>query len=241
MASKNEKFMLVFGTLFSVVRKMVKIIVKCVCGEVFQPEINLERYREDLEKSGLVPLLVPHKDHFVTVYVDKNGSVRGVERIILVEEDMTTQVASDDLDLNTIQQTALELEKEVDPNKDFTRYVSLLVFRIKSPEALFIAGETIGRRMWTKWREPILRLGAKYVPQLNLIIKSELKPILDKSGDANLQSDQEILITNCTAPQFVVGIAQGVLNAVSTAAKGDFSIKIEYLVEGNNVMLTVKN
>lgn len=220
---------------------MTKLLIKCVCGEIFQPEVDLNQYQDDLNKSGIVPLLISHKNHFVTVYVDKNGSVRGVERIILVEENTTTQVVSDGMPLESIQQIVMDLEKEVDPNKDYTRYVSLLLFKIKSPEALFVAGEMVGRRMWMKWREAILRLGAKYVPKLDLIIKSELKPILDKAGDANPHGEQGVLITNCTAPQLVVGIAQGVLNAISTAAKGEFSIKIEYSIEGNNVLLTVRS
>ena len=94
--------------------------------------------------------------------------------------------------------------------------------------------------MWTKWRDSILKLGAKYTPQIDLIIKSELKPILDKTGETDLLSEKGILIRNCNAPQFVVGIAQGVLNAISAAAKGDISIRIEYSIEGNNVMLTVQ-
>ncbi|TXT55895.1 MAG: hypothetical protein BAJATHORv1_30278 [Candidatus Thorarchaeota archaeon] len=218
---------------------MPKITIKCVCGEIFQPDIDLERYKEELSRTGLIPLLVSHKDHFVTVYLDKNGSVRGVERIILVEDDTTTQVASEEFDIQSIQKTVLDLAKDVDPSEEYEKYVSILLFKIKQPEALFVAGEIIGRRMWMKWREAILRLGAKYVPKLDLIIKTELKPLLDKVGTANLHGNNEVLITNCTAPQFVVGLAQGVLNAISAAAKSDIRIKIEYSIEANNVMLTV--
>ncbi|MBD3407091.1 MAG: hypothetical protein GF411_13315 [Candidatus Lokiarchaeota archaeon] len=218
---------------------MPKITIKCVCGEIFQPDIDLERYKEELSRTGLIPLLISHKDHFVTVYLDKNGAVRGVERIILVDDDTTTQVASEEFDVQAIQNIVLDLAKDVDPSEEYEKYVSILLFKIKQPEALFVAGEIIGRRMWSKWREAILRMGAKYVPKLDLIIKTELKPILDKVGKASLHGNNEIVITNCTAPQFVVGLAQGVLNAISSAAKSDIKIKIEYSIEANNVMLTV--
>ncbi len=207
---------------------------------MFYPEVDLEPYQKILSESGIVPLLLPHEDHFVTVYVDKNGSVRGVERIILVDENIAPQVVSGEMTLEAIQEISLEMEEQVDPNKDYSRFISLLLFKIKNPEDLFVAGEIIGRRMWTKWRDSILRLGAKYVPQIDLIIKSELKPVLDRTGETDLLSEKGILIRNCNAPQFVVGIAQGVLNAISTAAKGDLSIRIEYSIEGNNVMLTVQ-
>ena len=219
---------------------MTKLTVKCICGEVFYPDVDLAQYRQDTNDSGIIPLLVPHKDHFVTIYVDKNGSVRAVERIILVDENVAPHVVSDDKSIEDIQKISLDLEKQVDPNKDYSRYISLLLFQIKNPEALFAAGVFTGVRMWTKWRASILKLGAKYTPQIDLILKSELKPILDKAGDADLHGDKGILIRNCDAPEFVVGLAQGVLNAVSSAAKGDFSIKIEYSIEGKNVMLTVQ-
>lgn len=221
-------------------QQMTKLQVQCTCGEIFYPEVDLDQYQSILAESGIVPLLLPHKNHFVTVYVDNNGAVRGVERIILVEENMAPQVVSEEMTLQAIQEIVLDMEKEVDPNKNYSRFISLLLFKIKNPEDLFVAGEIIGRRMWIKWRDAILRLGAKYVPQIDLIIKSELKPILEKAGETDLLHEKGILIRNCNAPQFVVGIAQGVLNAVSAAAKGDISIRIEYSVEGNDVMLTVQ-
>jgi hypothetical protein len=219
---------------------MTKLTVKCICGEVFYPEVDLAQYQIENSESGIVPLLLPHKDHFVTAYVDQNGVVRGVERIILVEENVAPQVVSDDMSLEDIQKIADDLTEQVDPNKDYSRFISLLLFQVNNPEALFAAGVYIGLQMWTRWRASILKLGAKYSPQLDLILKSELKPILDKAGETNLHGEKGILIRNCDAPQFVVGLAQGVLNAVSAAAKGDFTIKIEYSIEGNNVMLTVQ-
>ncbi|TFH03570.1 MAG: hypothetical protein E4H14_16525, partial [Candidatus Thorarchaeota archaeon] len=100
---------------------MAKLSVRCICGEMFYPEVNLDLYHNLVSDSGIIPLLLPHQDHFVTAYVDKNGSVRAVERIILVGENIAPQVVSGEMTLQTIQDIALELEMEVDPNKNYSR------------------------------------------------------------------------------------------------------------------------
>ncbi len=82
-------------------------------------------------------------------------------------------------------------------------------------------------------------MGAKYVTSLNLIIKSELKPILEKSGKTRLVKDTGIEVTECVAPQFVVGIAQGVLNAVSEVTEEKLTVKFAYQIQGNSVTLSV--
>ncbi|MDF1537955.1 MAG: hypothetical protein P1Q69_03540 [Candidatus Thorarchaeota archaeon] len=218
---------------------MAKITVKCVCGEIFEAILAADRLEREFERTSLVPIVIPHKDHFVTVYIDKNHSVRSVERVILVEEDRAPVILSEESNIGEAEQIALGLTKEANPNKEYNKFISLLLDKIKSPETLFRAGEVIGRHMWMNWREAILKMGARYVTSLDLILKSELKPILDRAGKTELIGDTGILITECAGPQFVVGVAQGVLTAVSEATEEKISVKFAYQIEDSSVSLTL--
>lgn len=218
---------------------MVKLTIKCICGEIFSTDVKEARLEEVFKTTSLAPLVLPHNDHFVTVYVDKNYSVRNVERVILVEEDRAPVVISDELESGQLTKLLESLLKEANPNKNYDRFVSALVSKTKSPETLFSAGEEIGKRMWLEWRDPILRMGAKYQTSLDLIIKSELKPILDKSGKTKLVGEKSIEVEECVAPQFVVGLAQGVLNAVSQVTEEKLSVKFGYQIIGDSVSLSI--
>ncbi len=218
---------------------MATITVKCICGEIFETSLAADRLDREFERTSLVPVVLPHKDHFVTVYIDKNHCVRSVERVILVEEDRAPVILSEESNIEEVEQIALGLAKEANPNKEYNKFISLILDKIKSPETLFRAGEVIGRHMWRNWREAILKMGARYATSLDLIIRSELKPMLDHAGKTELLGDTGILITECAAPQFVVGVAQGVLNAVSEATEEKITVKFAYQIQGNSVSLTV--
>ena len=218
---------------------MTKLLVACACGKSFTAEVDPAKLTDQFRKGGIVPLLVSHEDHFVTLYVDKNYVVRGVERVILVEDDQSAVAVSEELTVNQITHMVDDAWSESNPMKDYARFISLVVYRIKAPESLFLAGEHVGRRMWNEWRSNILKLGARYQPSLDLIVKTELKPILDKSGKARLAGERKLEVTQVVAPQFVVGLAQGVLNAVSGAAERKISVKIEYVTSEDSVSLSV--
>ncbi|NWF94799.1 MAG: hypothetical protein HXY34_01520 [Candidatus Thorarchaeota archaeon] len=218
---------------------MKKVNVACVCGKNFSTEIDPEALRDQIKKGGLVPLLVAHEDHFVTLYVDSNFSVRGVERVILVDSGRSATAVSTELSAEQIGAAVEEAWSESSPMKQYTRFISLIVYRIKTPEALFLAGELTGRRMWNEWRGSILRMGARYIPSLGLIVKTELKPVLDKAGKTKLIDEKTLEVGQIVAPQFVIGVAQGVLNAVSEAAESKVTVKIEYVVTGDLVKLSV--
>ncbi len=218
---------------------MVKLTIKCTCGEIYSTEISETRLDDVLKTTSLAALVLPHNDHFVTVYVDKNYSVRNVERVILVEEDRAPVVISEESESGRLNEILNDLLKEENPNKNYDRFVSQLISKIKSPESLFIAGEEIGKRMWLEWRDPILRMGARYQTSLDLIIKSELKPILEKSGKTKLVGDKSIEVDECVAPEFVVGLAQGILSAVSGVTEEKLTMKFAYQIQNDSISLSV--
>lgn len=218
---------------------MTSITVKCVCGQIFQANLDSNRLDREFERTSLVPIVIPHEDHFVTVYVDKNHDVRSVERVILVEEDRAPVRISDESNIEEAKQIAMDLAKEVNPNKEYSKYISLLFDRIKNPEALFVAGEVIGHQMWMQWREGILKMGARYSTSMDLIIKSELTPILDRAGKTEQLSNTSIRVSECAGPQFVIGVAQGVLNAVSEVTAEKITMKFAYQIQGNSITLTM--
>lgn len=219
---------------------MVELTIQCFCGETFNYDIEIDSFSEELSKSGIIPLIVPHKDHFVTIYVDREMKVRSVERVILVEQERSPVVVSESLSDEKISEIVNSIEKEADPNKDYYKFVSSLLFQVQMPEALFIAGRIVGYSMWKEWRKPILDLGATYQPKTDLIIKSELKPILDKAGTTKFLEKNTIEIQGCIAPQFVVGLTQGILNAISEASDQKIDIKIGYHIMGESVTLNLK-
>ncbi|MFW9919433.1 MAG: hypothetical protein ACFFED_07525 [Candidatus Thorarchaeota archaeon] len=218
---------------------MVKLTIKCVCDVIFSTEISEARLDQVLSTTSLAALVLPHNDHFVTIYVDRNYSVRNVERVILVDEDRAPVVISESPESGQVSQILAQILKDENPNKNYNRFISVLLSKLKSPDALFVAGEEIGKRMWLEWRDPILRMGARYQTSLDLIIKSELKPILDKSGKTKLVGDQGIEVDECAAPQFVVGLAQGVLNAVSQVTEEKITVKFAYQILEDSVSLSI--
>lgn len=219
---------------------MVELLINCSCGSVFQYNLNLETIATELEKIGVLPIIVPHEDHFVTVYIDRELKIRSVERVILVEDERSSVVVTETLTEEKILKVVNEIEQETSPNKDYFKFASSLLYRIQDPQALFIAGRYVGNKMWKEKRKGILSMGGVYKPALELIVKSELKPILDKTGKTKLSGNTSLEITNCIAPQFIIGLAQGILNALSESASRKIGIKIAYEITGNSVTLSLK-
>ncbi len=219
---------------------MAELNIKCVCGETFIYSINLTPFLYEFETSGLIPLIIPHKDHFVTAYIDQSFKIRSVERVIMIDKNQKSTVVSvETMSEEEIDQILGDLKKEYNPAKDYFKFASALLYKIQEPEILFIIGKQIGYEMWQDMRKAIIRLGAMYQPDLDLILKTELKPVLDKTGKTKL--DKNILeIDQCIVPQFVVGLAQGILQAIGKYAEEKMDIEIEYKIEQQKVELKLK-
>lgn len=219
---------------------MVELTIRCVCGENFNYNLNITPLLQELESVGLLPLIISHKDHFVTVYIDRQLKIRSVERVILVDKDQRTTVStSESLTENEIKEIINEIKSESNPNKDYFKFVSALLYKIQEPEALFIGGKQIGYEMWMELRNPIIKLGATYQPIIDLILKSELKPILDKAGKVKLNKNNQLVVDQCIAPQFVIGLAQGILLGIGEIAEEKLNIKIEYEIKEDMVSLVL--
>ncbi len=57
---------------------MVKLRIRCVCSEMFETDVSEARFKEVFKTTNIAPLVLPHNDHFVTAYVDKDFDVRDV-------------------------------------------------------------------------------------------------------------------------------------------------------------------
>jgi hypothetical protein len=137
---------------------MVDLTIRCVCGENFVYTIDLGPFQKELSSSGLLPIMIPHKDHFVTVYIDRQYKIRSVERVILVDrEQRSTVVSTETLSESDIKSILDEIKKEHNPNKNYFKFASALLYRIQEPEALFYAGKIIGYEMWLELRKANLK------------------------------------------------------------------------------------
>lgn len=216
---------------------MTSIMVRCTCGQVFEYTIdNLEKLTKEWASSGVMPLIIPHGDHFVTAYLDKQGIVRSVEKVILVNNQKSSNVV-EILPEGEVLELVREIRKEYNPSKQYYKFVSSLLQKTNSPESLFKAGQLVGLRMWNKKRESILKLGAKYILKVELLMKSELLSILEMTGETELKGENTLKISRCIAPQFIVGLAQGIIDAILKASGDLVEIKIEYEISGDIVSL----
>jgi hypothetical protein len=218
---------------------MVEITIHCVCGEAFNYTIpDPNRLKSEWDSTGVVPLIVPHKDHFVTIYLDKELKIRSIERVILVDNNSASSVieTTPEKDIKTI---ISDLSKKYNLLKQFDKFSSALFFQVNEPENLFVAGRIVGSFLWKHKRDEFIKMGAKYQPDVDLIVKSELRPILERTGNLKLEAENQLTISECIGPSFAIGIAQGVLNAISEVLEHKMNVKIEYKTQGDVVNLTL--
>lgn len=222
---------------------LMKVIhLNCTCGEKITYEIDDEKIKAEFGRSGLLPILVSHNDHFITAYLDTNLKVRSVERVLLVKDEDSSIVvkSSSSLDIENIVQTIM---KKNNPQKHFLRYLSSILQKLTKPEDLFISGRITGDYLWKKRREPILKMGASFSIEPHLILKTEIIPIYQNTAKIKvLQEEKNTVVLNDTlSPQFMIGIAQGILDAIQLYMQNKITIKIEYVMSGSTVFLTIND
>lgn len=221
---------------------MPKIRVKCSCDENITYFIEPEDIEKEFGNKGVVAVLIPHKDHFITVYIDKNYTVRGMERVVLVKDQNSSVVVKSSKTIDTVQ-IVEDLMKKNDPFKHFIRFLSQLIKLIEAPEDLFISGRKVGKYLWNKRREPIIKMGATFTIQPELILKNEILPIFDKfvkieriKGDS-----QSVMLKETISPQFIMGAIQGILDAIQGYMnEAEMNIQIEFTMTGTTIFLTLK-
>lgn len=221
---------------------MPKITFKCSCGESITHDIDPESIENEIKRVSIVPILISHKDHFITAYIDHNYHVRSVERIILVKDDKSSVVVKTSLDKSEINEKVERIKKKKDPSKEFFSFLSLLISEIKEPENLFIAGRRIGHYLWKKRREPIIKLGASFKVDPNLVLQNEISPIYkDILKIKNLEIEKKtIVVRDSISPQFMIGLAQGILDAISEYMEKKVKIALEYVMSGGTVFLNLQ-
>ena len=221
---------------------MIKITLKCSCGEIIDYEFDAENIKREFGRLGVVPILVSHKDHFITAYVDRNLKVRSIERVILVRDDKSSVIVKSTIDKDSIIKIVDDIKRKRDPSKEFYSFLSLLIAEVKDPENLFLAGRQIGLYLWNKKREPLIKLGASFLTDPTLLLNNEITPIYQKIAKVEkLNSDNKtIVIKESISPQFIIGVAQGIIDAISNYMNKQGNIMLEYNMSGETVFLTLK-
>lgn len=228
----------IITTLITAERKEMDFKIECSCGKTFTYNIyDINRIKKDYEGPGIVPLILPHDDHFVTVYIDNDGNIRSVEQLLIAKNRHSSRII-EEMPYDQIKTIVDSIRKSNDPIKNYYKFISVLLTYIHSPAALFSAGEYTGYNTWKNIRKKILSMGAKYNFQVELLMKSELKPILEIAGDIQVSSST-IKIENCSSPQFIVGLTQGILNAIADASEKEVEIKVEYEIAKTEVKLSL--
>lgn len=216
--------------------------ILCSCGKSIDYEFNPAAIESEYRRKTLAALLVPHEDHFVTVYIDRNNVVRGIEQVILVKKDDSSVVVKTSSVRGSVLDRVKVLCKEKNPFKKFFSFLSLLISEITYPEDLFIAGRYIGYMFWNKKREPIIKLGATFKLDPKLLLSKEIVPIFEKLVKVEkISFDKEtIVIKDSISPQFIVGAAQGILDGIHEHMNKNIDIAVKYVMSGATVFLTLK-
>lgn len=219
---------------------MKELQIKCPCGESFQYSLNPEDPRLKTSLSRREPILVSHKDHFITITFNKDLEPIKIERVITLQTDFPSSFINYEPTSN-VEQTVNHVIRLIDPRFHFIEYLSEILQEINDSEGLFLAGRLTGKYLWKKRREPILKLGATFEPDPALIVKIEIIPIFNRTAKVNvLQEDKfSFVLQNTLSPNFMIGMAQGIIDAIQSFSDNQVSIKYEYILSGSNVFLRV--
>ncbi len=222
---------------------MKTLAILCTCGEKFNYEIDPTNIEPELGERGIAPILVSHGDHFITLYVDRNYSVRSVEKVLLATgRTETVHASTGGMSPQAIKDKAIQLMKEVDPEKNHIAFFSKVASIFRTSDELFAAGRYTGYELWVRKRQALLKLGAHFKLDPDLVISNELKPIFDKLGKTKyLKKEQTLAVQEVISPQFLLGIAQGILDAIHAHVENrDMIIEIEHNILERTLFLRLK-
>ncbi len=223
---------------------MRTLAILCACGERFNYKIDPASVESELGERGIAPILVSHGDHFVTLYVDRNYSVRSVEKVLLATGRTETvhAPAGGGMSPPEIKEKISQLMKDIDPEKNHIAFFSRVASIFHTSDELFAAGRYTGYELWIRKRQTLLKLGAHFKLDPELVISNELKPIFDKLGKTKyLKGEKTLAIQEVISPQFFLGIAQGILDAIHAHVENrDMVIEIEHNILENTLFLRLK-
>ncbi len=222
---------------------MRTLAILCTCGERFNYEIDPTNIESELGERGIAPLLVSHGDHFITLYIDRNYSVRSVEKVLLATgRTETVHASTSEMSPQEIKEKTMQLIKDTDPEKSHIAFFSKIASIFHTSDELFAAGRHTGYQLWVKKRQTLLKLGAHFKLDPDLVISNELKPIFDKLGKTKyLKGEKTLAIQEVISPQFFLGIAQGILDAIHAHVENrDMIIEIEHNILENTLFLRLK-
>ena len=125
----------------------------------------------------------------------------------------------------------------------YNAFLTLLLEQVSDGENLFISGRIVGKNIWNKRREPLIRLGASFQIEPGLVLSNEITPIFEQIGKIERlrTDDNTIIIKNTLSPQFIIGTAQGILDAIHEYMNKKVNISVEYVMSGKTVFLSLRD
>ncbi|MHA1777409.1 MAG: hypothetical protein ACTSWC_11590 [Promethearchaeota archaeon] len=219
---------------------MKDLWIKCPCGEKFRYSLDSDDPRFKLGLKMHEPILISHKDHFITITFNDNLDPIKVERVISIEPNLTPSFIRSTPAPN-VEETVKRVIRLVNPRFHFLQFLSKILREIPNEEDYFLAGRLTGKYLWKKRREPILKMGATFSPNPELIVKTEIIPIFNKTAKINvLQEDKfSFVLQNTLSPQFMLGVAQGIIEAIHSFSQNQVLMKYEYLISGSSVFFRI--
>ncbi len=208
-----------------------KIYFVCICGESVSYDVDLDvlQKKMELSKSGLIQISVPHKDHKVALYLDRNFVVRGVSEILDINE-IATGIKEKQDEINT--EDLRELLEKFDYNKMLDQLISAVAFKYGEKDTAFeVLGSLIGSEIWYNMRKRYIEMGAKLKFQPNTILKDEIVPVLKKiSSGVNYFKKSGLITVLLKYPaKFYEGVIKGALEKMNSVGIIEEKIEVSFM------------
>ncbi len=203
----------------------------CICGESVGYEIDLEILERKMKesKTGLIQISVPHKDHKVSIYLDKDFAVRGVSEIVDIKEISGAMKEKEErINIEELK----EIINKFDYNKMLDQLISAVSFKYGEEDNAFdLLGFILGSEIWYNMRKRYIEMGAKLSFQPTTILKDEVIPVLKKlSIHATYFKKSGLITMTLKYPtKFYEGLIKGVLDKINSVGLINEKIEVSFM------------
>ncbi|MCF2141174.1 MAG: hypothetical protein K9W44_14035 [Candidatus Lokiarchaeota archaeon] len=222
---------------------MKEIRIECPCGEFFSFNFDPQDIKLKTRHSSFPPFLLKHKNHLITVLLDKHYDILRVEQVILLHNSNLSSIILTDENQSNVEQKVNKLIRFIDPRFHFLQFLSKVLQEFKSEEDQFMAGRITGRYLWHKRREPILKMGATFSADPIMILSEEILPIFSKTAQVKViqENKYSYVLENVISTKFMIGMTQGIVTAIQSFMHTDLPEFLEFVDSGSSIFLSIVN
>ncbi|WP_457559703.1 hypothetical protein [Candidatus Harpocratesius sp.] len=220
---------------------MKEIRIECPCGEFFSYKFDPQDLKLKIRHSSFPPFLLKHKNHLITVLLDREYNILRVEQVILLKNSNLKSIILAKENHNNVEESVHKLIRFIDPRFHFLQFLSKVLKEYKSEEDQFIAGRITGRYLWHKRREPILKMGATFSADPTMILSEEILPIFSKTAQVKVIHENKFsyVLENVISTKFMIGMTEGIVNAIQSFMHTDLPEFLEFVVSGSSIFLSI--